>query len=184
MYYCGARLPGDAVPHDAQSGSPGPVRVGGRRRVIVFASLRNIEMNRQSVARGRRAPSVFVLDVFDDEAAMYVEYLHAMGFDVQSCRDAAEALVAIERRPPDVVVTRLRQTTSALTGIDVVRRVKQNPRTSAVPVLMITSSMLATDRRAAEEVRCDAYMVLPVLPDELVAQIRQLLTARVRKLHS
>lgn len=121
------------------------------------------------------APCVFVLNAFADEGEMYAEYLRAHGFTVQVYRDPSEVLREASRRPPDLIVTRLRQAHADLTGIDVVRRLKQASRTRHVRTVMITTSILPSDETAASEADCDLYLLLPLLPDQLVAEIRRLL---------
>ena len=124
-----------------------------------------------------RVPYIVVLDLIPEEGEMYAEYLRATGFTVRVCQYPAEAFEAIDREPPDAVVTRLRQATPGVTGIDVVRRLKESAATSHVPVVMITSSSLTKDKRPASDVHCDAYMLLPVVPEQLAAEIRRLLAA-------
>jgi CheY-like chemotaxis protein len=118
-------------------------------------------------------PHIVLLDAFREEAEMYGEYLRAVGFDVELHRDAGDAIAAVGRRRPDVFVTRLRQRHQALSGIEIVDHVKRMTA-PPVPVVMLTTSMLASDREAAERAHCDAYLLLPVVPDQLAHRIRQL----------
>ena len=118
---------------------------------------------------------MLVLDYIIEEGEMYGEYLRAAGFTVELCRTPDQAFAAIGRVSPDVVITRLRQAVPGVTGIDVVRQLRDNATSRHIPVVMISSSILAADRNAAYAAACDVYMLLPVLPDELEAEIRRLL---------
>jgi CheY-like chemotaxis protein len=118
------------------------------------------------------SPAVLVLDPIDDERDMYAEYLRATGFEVRTHPHADGVLAAISAAPPDVVIVRLLPTPPGVGTTEIVRHLKQ--RTST-PVVVITSSPLDSDRQAAAEARCDAYLVLPVIPDALVSAIKRVL---------
>lgn len=120
-------------------------------------------------------PRVLLLDVFEDEGEMYARYLRTVGFDVQVYRWPIHAFAAIAARAPDVIVTRLPQA-GPVDGIEFTRRLRLREGTAGVPVVMITSSMLPADRDAALAAGSDAYLVLPMLPDQLEAAIRRVLS--------
>jgi response regulator RpfG family c-di-GMP phosphodiesterase len=115
---------------------------------------------------------VLLIDPFLDESEMYAEYLRSAGFDVVVPPNPAVGLQLADQDPPDAVVTRLRQGDAALDGMEVLRRLKRNRTTRHVPVVIITTSINRSDAQAAAG-RCDAYLLLPVMPDELAAQIRR-----------
>ena len=116
-----------------------------------------------------------MIDPYPDEGSMYAEYLETLGFQVDVCRDAVEGLCTAAQQPPDVVVTRLRQSDPTLDGFDIVKRLKRSASTHHVPIVMITTSMFPQDRQAAADLRCDSYLLLPVPPPELAAELRRLL---------
>jgi two-component system, cell cycle response regulator DivK len=125
------------------------------------------------------APSVVILNAFDDEREMYAEYLIALGFDVHLYREVGEALAAAATLRPDVIVTRLRQQDpGGMTGFDVVRRVKGTRTTRDTPIVMISASDLPSDFDTAMATGCDAYLVLPVFPEQLLNEIRRVLDRR------
>jgi len=120
-------------------------------------------------------PYVVLLDVFADEGEMYAEYLRSDGFEVLACQRTSDAFEAIEQKKPDAVVTRLRQAGRGVTGIDVVRQLRQDAATEDLPIVMITTSTFAGDRQAASDVQCDGYMLLPVFPEQLAAEVRRVM---------
>ena len=111
----------------------------------------------------RAMASLLMIDAFDDEREMYAEYLRLNGFDVRAYGDVAQAVGAALDWQPDVVVTRLRQYGNPAGGIDVTRRLKHAAPTRHVPVVMITTSILDSDRVAAGDAHCDAYLLLELL---------------------
>ena len=124
---------------------------------------------------GGSFPRVLMIDPFVDEGEMYGEYLRSSGFVVDIRRDPVDGLRAAVCSQPDIVVTRLRQTSRVLNGIGILRRLKQDVDTSEIPVVIITTSNLPADRAAAAAAACDAYLLLPVTPPELAQELRRLL---------
>jgi len=121
-------------------------------------------------------PSVLLLDPFADEGEMYATYLGACGFGAVAVCEAEQGIELAMRTAPDVVIARFRQS-GRITGLDVVRRLKAHPATRHTPVMIITTSINSGDRQAALSIGCDRYLLLPLVPDVLVQEIRKLLAA-------
>ena len=62
-------------------------------------------------------------------------------------------------------------------GTDVVRTLKQDPRTSDVPIVALSASVMATDKERAAEAGCVEFIEKPVIPDTLIAVVRRVLGA-------
>ena len=61
-----------------------------------------------------------------------------------------------------------------LSGLDATRRLRADPRTAEIPLIVITSFALSGDEQKAKDAGASAYMAKPYSPRELVALIRQL----------
>src|SRR5262249_48660743 len=83
----------------------------------------------------------------------------AAGYLCLRARDGAEALTAIERESPDLVILDILM--PKLDGIEVVRRLKADPVSSRVPVLMLTSLAGVDDRVRGLEAGADDYLSKP-----------------------
>jgi two-component system KDP operon response regulator KdpE len=138
-------------------------------------------------------PSVLLLDPFDDEREMYTTYLRALGFAVWPHERTAEAAHTLAAENPDALILRLRQSKSGIGGIDFVREIRRTRSTDDLAIIMITTSILPEDGVAASRAGVDAYLLLPVHPDEIVAEVRRLLrrvppsgaaSARLRRTHA
>ena len=119
--------------------------------------------------------TVLLVTGFPDERTIYSEVLRAHGFDVRIADGPHDALKRAIQHPPDVVVTRILQPGHTINGVELLRRLKQHETTAHVPVVIITSLIEAEYRAAAIQAGCDAYLLLPVLPDKLALEIHRVL---------
>jgi DNA-binding response OmpR family regulator len=125
------------------------------------------------VADSARPVSVLLIDGFADEAEMYADYLRASGLVVYVSGEPDEAIELASDVVPSVIVTRLRQP-GRMSGHDITRCLRDRDLTRDVSILMITTSIDPADRETAFHAGCDQVLVLPVLPDTLLAEIRRL----------
>jgi two-component system, OmpR family, phosphate regulon response regulator PhoB len=95
------------------------------------------------------------------------------GFDVVSAMNGETALRAVKEERFDVVILDLMLPDMA--GTEVCRRLKQNPQTSAIPVLMVTAKGEEVDRVVGFELGADDYVVKPFSVRELILRVRAVL---------
>ncbi|WP_372885485.1 phosphate regulon transcriptional regulator PhoB [Shimia sp.] len=117
-----------------------------------------------------RQPTVLVVE---DEAAQreVLRYnLEAEGFEVAIATDGDEALLMLPEVEPDVVV--LDWMLPGISGIEICRRMKSNPRTRAIPVLMLSARSEEVDRVRGLETGADDYVIKPYSVLELMARVR------------
>ncbi len=62
-----------------------------------------------------------------------------------------------------------------LSGLDATRELRANPKTTAIPIIVITSFALSGDDQKAKDAGATAYMAKPYSPRELLQMIRKLL---------
>jgi DNA-binding response OmpR family regulator len=111
--------------------------------------------------------------VVEDEAsiASFVSlYLKNAGYDVATAATGAEALAALERDQPSLVVLDLML--PDVDGIEICRRIRQK---SELPILMLTARDEDVDKIIGLEVGADDYMTKPFNPRELVARVKSIL---------
>lgn len=123
-----------------------------------------------------RSPLILVVDDFEDNRAMYAEYLSYSGYDVEQACDGEEAVRMTQELLPDVVVMDL--SLPVLDGWEATRRLKADPRTRSIPVIALTGHALAGHSRGAREAGCDAFLAKPCLPDKLVEKVKELIGNR------
>src|SRR3954449_13362612 len=97
--------------------------------------------------------------------------LSAEGYAVETAADGGEALAAVERSTPDLVV--LDVGLPGVDGLAVSRRLRA--KGLAMPVLLLTARDSVPDRVAGLDAGADDYLVKPFATEELVARVRALL---------
>jgi len=111
--------------------------------------------------------------VVDDEpqiVRLVRAYLEEAGFRVVTAYDGEEALAAVRRERPDLVVLDILM--PKVDGLEFTRRVR---RDRDVPIIMLTARAEETDRIVGLELGADDYVTKPFSPRELVARVRAVL---------
>jgi len=116
---------------------------------------------------------VIVVDDDEDIARFIQVNLEMDGFAVIVASDGAEALGLIVEYRPDLAVVDLMM--PGMDGLDLTRRIRANPATSALPVIMLTAKGLSVDKVVGLTAGADDYLVKPFDTTELVARIRSTL---------
>ena len=127
----------------------------------------------------RRADSSRILVVDDNAPSRYAvsRTLRKEGFEVLEAATGVDALAIADEDQPDLVL--LDVNLPDLHGFDVARRLKSGERTRLTPILHLSASAIKSeDRIDGLAAGADAYLVEPVDPGELVANIRALLRLR------
>jgi DNA-binding response OmpR family regulator len=124
---------------------------------------------------------VKVLVVDDDlELASLIAYaLRQPRYLVVEAHDGLEALAAAARESPDLVV--LDVNLPRLGGLDVLRRLRATPGTSATPILLLTVRAAEEDQVLGLDLGADDYMAKPFSPRTLLARVRALPAAPRRR---
>ena len=110
----------------------------------------------------------------DDDVGRFVEvHLRTEGFEVHRERDGYAALDAARRLVPDLVL--LDVSMPKLDGYAVCAALRDDPRTSAAPIIMVTARTQSADKVEGLGAGADDYVTKPFDPVELVARIRAVL---------
>lgn len=120
-----------------------------------------------------------VLVVEDDAnlAELVCYNLASGGFETLCTPDGETALEMVRDEAPDVVI--LDWMLLNLSGIEVCRRVRANPATASLPIIMLTARTEEADRIRGLDTGADDYVTKPFSPRELVSRVQAVLR-RVR----
>ena len=98
---------------------------------------------------------------------------HPTAVDVaRNGEEALDYLFAQRREPPQVVLLDIKL--PLVDGIDVLRRIKADPRTRAIPVVMLTSSAQDRDLQACYDLGVNSYIVKPVDMEQFMAAVNNI----------
>jgi diguanylate cyclase (GGDEF)-like protein len=115
-------------------------------------------------------PDVILVVDDDEDIASFVEFnLKVQGFEVMSARDGQEALEVIEHQRPDLAV--IDWMMPRMDGVELTRRLRADPLTSALPVIMLTAKGMTVDKVVGLTAGVDDYMVKPFDTAELIARV-------------
>lgn len=104
--------------------------------------------------------------------------LEQEGHETVNASSGNEALQAIRKAKPDLVVLDVIMS-SILDGLNVTQQLQDDPEHKDIPIIMVTS-IANTDYAALfptdEYVHIDAFMTKPIVPDQLLSQVRRLIS--------
>ncbi len=118
-------------------------------------------------------PLAVVADDEDDILALFAAALTSAGCDVAQARDGESALRLVRERQPEVVVLDIAM--PGLDGLEVLRRLRADPSTAELPVILVSARAQEADVRLAYEEGASKYISKPFSPRELAAAARELL---------
>jgi CheY-like chemotaxis protein len=119
------------------------------------------------------APLILLVDDHEDTIDMYALALLGMGFKPLTAMNVDGAFHRACTYHPRVVVADLSM--AVLSGFDLIHRMRADPRTADIPVIVLTGLTLASVRRQAREAGCHRFLVKPCAADALAAEIRDVL---------
>jgi CheY-like chemotaxis protein len=132
----------------------------------VWALLRRID----PTMRRSRTVSALLVEAEQDDRHMYAEFLrakHVTPVEVGTTDAALRLAEAV-----DVVVTGIR-VPGPFDGLGLVMRLRQQPRTAQVRIIVLTACAFPEDREHAFAAGCDAFLAKPCLPAALLSEIER-----------
>ena len=107
------------------------------------------------------------------------DYLEFRGYEVVTAENGREALDVLEQDIPDMIICDVMM--PEMDGYTFVNHVREDERTSWIPVLFLSAKGQSQDRVKGLNIGADVYMVKPFEPEELVAQVEASLKQSFRQ---
>jgi len=136
------------------------------------------EAHVQASTDNQPASTVLVIDDEENIIELIKLGLKYEGFQVESAPDGPQGLAAAQRQNPDLIILDLML--PGMDGLEVCRRLRTNPTTRDIPILMVTAKDEVRDRVAGLDTGADDYLPKPFSFEELVARIRAILRRQSR----
>lgn len=124
-------------------------------------------------------PKVLVVDDTPSNLKLLADLLTAKDYDVLTAASGAEALAQLGEYAPDIVL--LDVVMPGMSGYEVCRKIREDPATRLLPVVMVTALDPAEERVKGIEAGADDFLSKPINTAELLARVRSLV--RIRELH-
>ncbi len=103
---------------------------------------------------------ILAVDDHPPNLALLAHLLALHGYAVATATDATEALVAIGKERPHLILMDLQM--PGIDGFELTRMLKANPKTADIPIIAVTSFAMAGDRERALAAGCDDHVAKPI----------------------
>jgi two-component system, OmpR family, phosphate regulon response regulator PhoB len=122
-----------------------------------------------SAADGGTMSTILLVEDDPDIRHLVSYKLTRGGHDVTETDDGAGALAAARKSVPDLVILDVRM--PRMSGLDVCRELRADPRTAHLPIIMLTARARPQDLEQAYAAGATGYIVKPFSPRELLEQV-------------
>jgi two-component system alkaline phosphatase synthesis response regulator PhoP len=129
---------------------------------------------------GVAASKILVVDDNEQNLELLVAYLETLGCPVVTAVDGVDALDKVASEKPDLILLDIMM--PRMSGFEVCRKIKSDPTTRDIPVIMVTALNELTDIERGVESGTDDFITKPVNRLELTTRVKSLL--RVKNLKS
>jgi len=144
--------------------------------VSIKTSFKDIPLSREELPRKNK---ILVVDDVAVNVQLLTTYLTSVGYEVFTARDGQEALDKVIETQPDLILLDVMM--PKLNGFEVCERLKTDPTTKIIPVIMVTALNEIEDKIKATEAGADDFVSKPFNKLELLTRVKSLL--RIKQLH-
>jgi two-component system cell cycle response regulator DivK len=118
----------------------------------------------------RRVPLILLVDDNPDNREVYEQYLTYAGYAVEVASEGDEGLLKAAALQPDLIVMDIAM--PHLDGWEATRRLKSAPATSHIPIVALSGFTVPDAETKALEAGCAQFFRKPMLPHELLAELK------------
>jgi two-component system alkaline phosphatase synthesis response regulator PhoP len=120
-----------------------------------------------------KTPVVLVVDDNQQNRELLQAYLEDVHCRAVPARDGLDALKIIDREPPDLILLDVMM--PKMSGFEVCKRIKNDPKTSDIPVIMVTALNEFGDIERGIDSGTDDFLSKPVNKLELLTRVKTML---------
>ncbi|MGK7930616.1 MAG: response regulator transcription factor [Microcystaceae cyanobacterium] len=119
--------------------------------------------------KDKDSKSLLLVDDDPNLILLVKDYLEFRGYTVNTAENGQDALHILSNHIPDMIICDVMM--PEMDGYTFVNEIRQDPRTSWIPVMFLSAKGQSQDRVKGLTTGADVYMVKPFEPEELVAQV-------------
>ncbi len=116
---------------------------------------------------------ILVVDDDIDTLKLVGLMLQRQGYQIVVANSGPKALSLVQKDPPDLILLDVMM--PEMDGFEVARRLRSDPKTADIPILMFTAKSQVEDKLAGFDAGADDYLTKPAHPAELLARVKKLL---------
>jgi len=121
----------------------------------------------------KATPTVLVVDDNQQNLELLLAYLEDVDCKTLSANDGMQALNIVKETPPDLILLDVMM--PRMSGFEVCRRIKTDPKTTDIPVIMVTALNELGDIERAISSGTDDFLSKPINKWELLTRVRTML---------
>ena len=144
-----------------------------RLTITLFTCCPYARLETAMADSGKKTIGILVVDDDLDTVKLVGTTLEKQGYTIMAAQDGQEALDKVAQHRPDLILLDVMM--PKMDGIEVLRRLRADPATAHIPVILFTAKAQVDDKVAGLDAGADEYLTKPTHPAELVARVRSLL---------
>jgi two-component system, OmpR family, alkaline phosphatase synthesis response regulator PhoP len=118
-------------------------------------------------------PQILIVDDEKDIVDLVAYNLEKEGYETLKALDGEKALQLVRTKTPDLVLLDLML--PGIQGLEICKRIRKDPETASIPIIMLTAKGDEIDKIIGLEVGADDYVTKPFSVKELLARIKSVL---------
>jgi twitching motility two-component system response regulator PilH len=117
--------------------------------------------------------TILIVDDSPTDVHVFKKIMEKQGYQTEIARDGQEGIDVAKRVHPDLILMDV--VMPVLNGFQATRKLRNDPETADIPVIMVTTKDQQTDINWGKRQGASEYLVKPVAPADLLAKIKALL---------
>jgi len=130
-------------------------------------------MNQKKLTEQERTPLVLVVDDNQQNLELLLAYLEDMSCETVPAQDGPQALKIVAESPPDLILLDVMM--PKMSGFEVCKRIKNDPKTADIPIIMVTALNEFGDIERGIDSGTDDFISKPVNKLELTTRVKTML---------
>jgi CheY-like chemotaxis protein len=130
-------------------------------------------MDIKKIEEQQKTPTVLVVDDNQQNLELLLAYLEDMDCETVPANDGPQALKIVAENPPDLILLDVMM--PKMSGFEVCRRIKNDPKTTDIPIIMVTALNEFGDIERGIDSGTDDFLSKPVNKLELITRVKTML---------